>query len=343
MQKLDSLQAGRAFAAQYVVLFHVNAVMSDHLGRGLESGFIRAGHSGVEFFFVLSGFIMAHVHWKDIGQSARAGAFFHSRLVRIYPVFWVVLLMTALGQLALGRLEPAFSDPLSVIRAILLVPFDGFPPVTVAWTLSHELLFYAILGVVLLLGRRAFLLLILWWTCCILLIFNRSEVSFPLSFLFSPYNLLFGFGMLCVAFYSRLPFAAAILALVGGLVVFGVTITVDDMISTVIRPILYGTGAMMIISGSARLEMLRVLKTPRFLVFLGDASYSTYLVHSAAMALSASFLVKTGFVPVLSQLEIAVFLLLIGNAVGIAFHVTVERPLTRWLKGSAARPRLARS
>lgn len=194
--KLYTLQAGRALAAQFVVLYHVDAVMGSRLGQSLDSSFMKAGDSGVEFFFVLSGFIMAHVHWGDVGKPGTAPRYFYNRLVRIYPIFWIVLSLTALGQVAVGQVEPGLSDPVSIIRAILLLPFDGLPPVSVAWTLSHEVLFYAVLGMALILGRVGLFALGLWWALCVLLLFRGGQAEFPMSFLFSPYNILFGFGML---------------------------------------------------------------------------------------------------------------------------------------------------
>ena len=49
------------------------------------------GHAGVEFFFVLSGFIILHIHWKDLGHPSRFSSFAGKRFLRIYPMYWLVL------------------------------------------------------------------------------------------------------------------------------------------------------------------------------------------------------------------------------------------------------------
>ncbi|MFX8653275.1 acyltransferase family protein, partial [Acinetobacter baumannii] len=49
------------------------------------------GRWGVCFFFVLSGFIIAHVHWKDLGSPDRVSGFLWRRLVRIFPTYWLAL------------------------------------------------------------------------------------------------------------------------------------------------------------------------------------------------------------------------------------------------------------
>src|ERR1039458_2243310 len=70
--EIKSLQYGRGIAALLVCLFHYEGAMNQiQTGSGsLESsGFefiFRAGHSGVEFFFILSGFIIFHAHRIDL-------------------------------------------------------------------------------------------------------------------------------------------------------------------------------------------------------------------------------------------------------------------------------------
>jgi exopolysaccharide production protein ExoZ len=89
---LDTLQAGRAFAALAVVLFHLNIYAfgtKPHMGGELSSLF-NMGYAGVEFFFVLSGFLMMHVHHADLGRPEKLAAYARKRAVRIYPMYWIV-------------------------------------------------------------------------------------------------------------------------------------------------------------------------------------------------------------------------------------------------------------
>lgn len=315
--------------------------MSSRLDQSLNSGFVLAGHSGVEFFFVLSGFIMAHIHWKDIGHPEAAPRYFYNRFARIFPLFWVVLLLTALGQIALvGQLEPNLSNPSSLIRAILLFPFDGYPPVAVAWTLSHELLFYVILGLALILGRVGLLALGVWWGVCLLLLLLGEPDDYLLVFLFSPYNLLFGFGMVAAKLYQKMPLLVASLCFVGGLLIFMITVLFDETLSQSFRPLFYGLGALGVIGGAARLETMGFLKPNRFLVYFGDASYSTYLIHSSAMAGVAVGFSHAVSNQSFSPISIAAFLLVVGNIAGIGLYHFIERPLLSWMQKSALKRRL---
>ena len=72
-----SLQIGRGIAALIVVLFHNSSI------SGIEKyfpqkylGLLSFGNAGVQFFFVLSGFIIFLVYAKDIGEQQRFVRFF---------------------------------------------------------------------------------------------------------------------------------------------------------------------------------------------------------------------------------------------------------------------------
>jgi len=93
---LQSLQALRAVAAILVVLFHMNVYTIPFVlgADALWSG-LNMGYSGVEIFFVLSGFIMYYVHRKDIGKKGVVFDYIWKRITRIFPLFWIVILAIA--------------------------------------------------------------------------------------------------------------------------------------------------------------------------------------------------------------------------------------------------------
>jgi peptidoglycan/LPS O-acetylase OafA/YrhL len=97
------------------------------------------GGKGADLFFVISGFIIAHAHWNDLGRPDRVAPYLARRPVRIYPLHLMV--MAVLLPWAMYKL-PMWREPWTVAAQLLLL-LPGHPNLTfVTWSLSMELLFY---------------------------------------------------------------------------------------------------------------------------------------------------------------------------------------------------------
>lgn len=83
-QKLESL---RGVAACLVVLFHSPFIVSSH---SLE--FLSNSYLFVDFFFILSGFVMSHAYSGKIGNGMPFGNYVVLRLGRLYPLHLFMLL-----------------------------------------------------------------------------------------------------------------------------------------------------------------------------------------------------------------------------------------------------------
>ncbi len=127
------------------------------------------GFAGVDFFFVLSGFIMIHVHAGDIGQPRMLAAYLWKRFSRIYPAYWIVLA----AIVPVYFLVPSFGlgherEPGVIVRAIVLFPHPETHLVLgVAWTLVYEVFFYLLFGL-LILDKRIGVLVFVGWMACLL-------------------------------------------------------------------------------------------------------------------------------------------------------------------------------
>jgi peptidoglycan/LPS O-acetylase OafA/YrhL len=62
----------------------------------------RWGDAGVEFFFVLSGFIIASAHAGDISRPARLIPYLQRRIIRIYPPYWIIFAIVCAMALPLA-------------------------------------------------------------------------------------------------------------------------------------------------------------------------------------------------------------------------------------------------
>ncbi len=185
MMKLQSIQLLRALAALLVVFFHlrmqelaaINTLGS--IEKPLLNGVVTNGYAGVDLFFVISGFIMVYVTQNLKPGAATAADFLFARLTRVYPVWWVfaalalILLMTT--QLALpggngwDRIARGTSVGPFLLKSFLLIPQDVYPILSIGWTLIHEVYFYIVFALILLLPRSWWLTVLFAWGCIVAL------------------------------------------------------------------------------------------------------------------------------------------------------------------------------
>jgi len=289
-----SLQAGRGLAACSVVLFHANLASRDF--AGLEVVPFRYGYLGVDFFFVLSGFIIYHstVGVKPLPDYA------WSRFRRIYLPYWPIGIGLALLYVLLPGVS-ASNRNWSWFTTLTLAPIDASPALSVAWTLQHEVLFYLLFGVF-------YYARILWfgltaWALAI----AAGLPNLP----FQPVNLEFLFGIAAAVLYRRghahPAWTVCALAALAAWIGLGAL--------EACRP-LVGLALAFVIAPIAQLEREH-FSVPRWLVLLGAASYSIYLAHAPLVSIAARF-AGEGTLPVA---------VLLGIAGGLGYHALVERPL----------------
>lgn len=348
---LLSIQACRGIAALLVVLYHLNTEIFHRpkyfSGQPFGSIF-DFGHSGVEFFFVLSGFIIVFAHGRDVGRVDQIPRYLWRRFQRIYPIYWVVLV----GIVSIYSVVPSFgagyeTDPVTILSSFALVHVNGNTIVAVAWTLYHEILFYAAFAA-LIWNRTAGLVLFGAWVICIV-VFHAISPDAPsfIRFLALPMNLLFPLGMLSAVVYrSGVKLPAGTVAVVGALVFLACGAAELVYGRSKAGPLLYGLGSALLIVGLGQMEATARIRIPRILVFLGAASYSIYLTHFPLLSLFGKVAVAAGLRSVPEWLSF----LLIGGvtvAVGCAFHAAIERPLLRWIgnirKASGPHPQPAQT
>jgi exopolysaccharide production protein ExoZ len=286
----QSLQSGRAIAAILVLLFHLGGTIALEKYFGIQEFDIpfSFGGSGVQFFFVLSGFIIHHVHKNDLGKPSRLGEYVYKRITRVYPVYLIVFL----GVYGLAFLSPQICATLPyelslIIKSLLLIPQNkeliggtGAPVLIVAWSLQFEMMFYLAfaLGII---NKRAGIFLIGVYILGVL--FFRGELSYPFSFIFSEHVLLFLMGVFVAWLVSHESIAQInprVFALTGLLVYIFTAFTAFTAITGSAIPkelqnVLYGIGCSCIVLAMVRYEIDdKVLLKHKFFQLLGSASYA---------------------------------------------------------------------
>jgi len=152
-QRLDYIDSLRGLAALYVVLFHVARVPKPPLSiPAWLHEFIGFGGSGVTLFFVISGFSMA-LTWGRHARSTRPYlSFYAARFFRIAPLFYLILFVTIIRDLAFKGSAGLHS--LAEISSNILLVFNLLPLpyqtgiVWASWTIGVECVFYLLFPLV---------------------------------------------------------------------------------------------------------------------------------------------------------------------------------------------------
>jgi peptidoglycan/LPS O-acetylase OafA/YrhL len=333
MKTIRILQCGRGIAATAVVLHHaaqntelrVEAVPR-LLAEGLDYGFL-----GVDFFFVLSGFLILYAHASDDRSPAAAAGYIGKRMTRIYAPYLPIGLAMTVWYSAAGL-------PFSPLTSLTLLP-AGAPALSVAWTLTHELLFYTLFAASYF--TRHFAVLIAAWASLIVgaTVLWGGEVGSGhsgfaqawLLVLLSPLNLEFIFGMIAALAVMRLParwWPVAFLIGAAGAVAFFVLLSGEALSAT--TRVWFGLSMAFVLAAVVWREKCGSMATPAWLMVLGNASYSIYLVHEPLVALGARAI---GHLGALASWPLALAACAgTGIAAGLLYHIFVEIPALSTLR-----------
>lgn len=336
--KNDWLQALRALAALAVLFFHMapHWALSPHLAPA--QAWMHWGFSGVDVFFVLSGFVVYQTADKP-GYSARR--FLLRRGLRIYLGYWPVLLLTATLAWAASAWPPLGK---AVRSALLLSPslFDNWVPT--AWSLTYELYFYLWIALVFLFAPRwrpsamlaAFAALLLWNAAWYFWRYPTVQAGLqPARFALTGLGLEFLAGALWAHLRKRHAclHAAAYakwLALAGACcIVYGLGMGSQ---SPMYDRIEFMRAATFGVAGFGFLLVALAFsdwqwRAPRPLVALGDASYALYLLHPLLLDQSSHLRVR---LPAGSLLALDAFLLALPvaiSAISLLWFRWIEWPL----------------
>ena len=343
----------RGLAALSVVLAHSDASIGGNhdLPFSRWHGFSLPGTAGVEFFFVLSGFVMAASHGGEIGQGGDAGRFLWKRFCRIYPLYWLVL------AIPLYRFWGApVVTPEAVVAWFSLLPvrFDNL--VVVAWTLRQEVTFYLLFALCLLprAGRAVLAAWIggtlAWWLWRPALPFGGGAAT-VVAHVFNPFNFEFFAGLLAGWLLPRAtipPWAAcallplALLAILWRMSLDGWGAAYGPAAAQVV----YGAGYAAIILALASLERDGVLRfqprAARLALAAGAVSYPLYLTHLTTLDAVAGIIGPLGLAARIGP--DATFALLVAAAAAMAWLVTafIDQPIQQALRRVSAGSMLRR-
>lgn len=348
--KFKLIQVFRAAAAILVILYHLILHIQNGLHYQLFNNFFRFGLVGVDFFFVLSGFIITYVHYGDIGVRERWARFYTKRFIRIYPLYWVIAICSVIifvfmtpNRMKDAGLSMDLTSPYiltSLLQSFLLIPQKGMYLVGVAWTLSYEVLFYLIFGLCIVGGHRFARVAMVAWLLLILAnsLFLHTG-NFYLNFLLNPVIIEFMMGCLVGYVVVKQKKISATVLYILLPVMFLITINVvkldglrieRSLLYVLLLGILFSLLTLLAVKTDIRKPNI---KYPALLLLLGDSSYAIYLFHqtfyTALMFIYQKFrhVYGAGLHPVV----IAMLIFAIAATGGVLIHALVEKPLLKWL------------
>jgi peptidoglycan/LPS O-acetylase OafA/YrhL len=337
--KLQSVQAARGIAALLVVMHHISLRFEQRVDETNFLGiFDRFGFAGVDLFFVISGLIMVVTCHHQFGRGAAMLPFLWRRATRIYPLYWIFTLV----QLSVIVMIPSVTDRIittgSIIASFLLLPQSVYPILAPGWTLVYEMFFYLVFSVLFFIPKRfSAYFLVVWGTMTIGLymlqmpegLSNTTDLL-QLPLYASPMTLEFLAGCLVGYLYVHQVkrFAAISLAL-GTIWFLGGWVLVEALTDAsaefgLTRVIVFGTSSAMILYGSITLQRIDF---NRWLVAIGDASYSLYLSHLLVIGAFAIIWSRVHLQGIVIQALFEAVMLV--ACVGFAFFTyrTIELPM----------------
>ncbi|MEH1966509.1 acyltransferase family protein [Nostoc sp.] len=347
-KKLNLLQVYRGVAAVLVVLTHGNIILSREMHQGDLLQIFHFGWIGVDFFFVLSGFIIFYIHQSDIGKANKFKSFIFKRFIRVYPLYWSILSIKILASLFNTNKDNIYQRSADeIIKAVLLLPQNhsilesSF--IGVSWTLSYEVFFYCIFALLILKNTRISQSIIFAWIIGIFLnLLNLLPIdeSFLLRFIFNERNLEFVLGCLAAYTISKYQFKFATSLIYTSLFLLVVSVINTKYkefdVSGIPPSLAYGIPFTLLIIGSVYLELSKTVNIPQILIYIGNASYSIYLTHGFFLGnISKVFTKFTDKVNILYLFpnpniyyNVNAFLIVILAVVmGCVIHSYLEKPL----------------
>lgn len=291
------LDSWRGLCALLVALFHFP--LAGAIGT---NSFLRGSFLFVDFFFVLSGFVIAHSYSERVKTGEGFAKFMVTRFGRLFPLHAFMLsafvgfelLRLAIPQLSNGQptFTGAFSlDTLPANLALLhgLGIHDHLSWNAPSWSISTELFAYLIFGIaVLALGRMSLIVFAALAFFSPILLFMFSPDFMDATFDFGLIRCLFGFstGVLTHALLAGKTDAGPVtkealwtwtfaeLCVISAVVLF--VSTSAETAGGLLAPFLFAFSVALFAHEGGYVS--RLLRT-KPLLLLGTISYSIYLTH----------------------------------------------------------------
>lgn len=321
---ITNLQTLRAFAAINVVFLHIIGTAINYDMPTQIFGILEGwGANGVDIFFVISGFVMLHTQMKN---KRTMKEFYVSRLVRIVPPYWFVTTLVVAVFIVFPQVfRELDATPIWVASSYLFLSqilTSDSPIVFIGWTLEWEMLFYIVFGVSLLFNEWARSILFVFVVLTAIAVFSAN-----------PIIIEFFAGMLVAYIFNstKISEAQGLFILFLGAVMLVASLNDGLKGLHLNRVIIWGIPSFLIVLGTVYSKPV----SSQLLEYLGDASYSIYLVQMLTIPAFYKLLVVLSLD--INYDLLSVLCLFFSIIVGSIMFTFVEKPTTIYFRNLSHR------
>ncbi|WP_323936221.1 acyltransferase family protein [Aeromonas caviae] len=300
MKRVESLDYLRGFMALAVMAYHYLSWSLFEPSMGGEYVLGKLGVYAVSTFYILSGLSLAIVYQGKIDSIVNVVSFYIKRVFRIFPLFWfattIAILYSIASQVIKGGGINLHFDSVILNYTLTFGFFDHDNYLTTgAWSIGNEMVFYALLPLILFFDNKSKIVLPLSfivsviigsWFCLYLLNPNSDLSGEQWSIYINPFNQIFLFlGGAMIGkyakpdlFHKNVSFSLLCLALL----VFTFLPTHGDKIDIVtgVNRFILSFSCFIIVLTVFSLNPVANNSFGAFLKFLGESCYSIYLLHA---------------------------------------------------------------
>jgi exopolysaccharide production protein ExoZ len=329
----------RGVAALLVFVIHT---LIAHTGMGFDQVypiFWWVGPSGVDIFFVISGFVVTTSAVRHglakAGSFEIAWKFALKRVVRIYPVYWSLFAVALLIVPPVKSATDGFPQRPFFEKLFLLTPFNDY--IMLSWSLCFEMWFYLVLTCILLvLPRRVYAGLLAWGVVSLAFVAYGYLYVPAWGWMVAASPLLIEFMLGCVVAWliDRGVRRRGWTTLFAGLAWYCVAIYLNMRFGAYDvhwRPPLFGAGAALVIYGLIALELTNRYTLPKFMLPVGSASYSIYLWHQFTLFTLVWVSEHFGLFGVVPGPLLLFIWACIAMGMGFLSYRLIEKPSMAWL------------
>jgi exopolysaccharide production protein ExoZ len=336
---LNLIQVLRGIASLLVVFFHTTVNDTALLDKDFCFGFFSFGKAGVDIFFVLSGFIITYTSLQALKTSGKPIPFLRRRFIRIFPAYWIVITIFLVIQSLFSSFYNSGTYNYSITNILttyFLLP--GHLMVNgVSWTLSYELFFYMLFSVAFIIPSKK-LVFILGLVYAIVIIV-LAIINYPVNpqntwtmFFIFPMNTEFLMGVIAALIIPKIPSGISTALIISGSLLFLAGALLYNNHYYVVqnefnRVITFGIPSFLIITGVVKFELGYKIKVHNFLLALGEASYSLYLIHLPLVVAAIKLIGKMGIANNIIIHCLLLMVIFIICCISVFFFRHIEKPI----------------